>query len=48
MNRKVKQAVSCLIIVAAIGLIAIGALNGGYKDVWNKARLICYECIGIG
>lgn len=48
MSRKMKQVISCVILVAAIGFIGIGVLNGGYRDVWNKARLICFECIGIG
>ena len=37
-----------VIFVAAVILIIIGALNGGVKDVMNKAKRICYECIGIG
>lgn len=37
-----------VIFVAAVILIIIGALNGGVKDVMNKANRICYECIGIG
>ena len=37
-----------VIFVAAGILIIIGALNGGVKDVMNKANRICYECIGIG
>lgn len=37
-----------VIFVVAVILIIIGALNGGVKDVMNKANRICYECIGIG
>ena len=48
MDNKVKQLISCVLIIAALGLIGLGVMNGGYKDVWNKARLICMECIGIG
>ncbi len=48
MNRRAMQVISCLIIAAAIGLIGLGISNGGYRDVWNKARIICFECIGIG
>lgn len=36
----------CLVLAAA--LIALGLLDGGYQDVLNKARFLCYECIGIG
>ena len=48
MSRRVKQLIACLILAAAIGSICLGVMSGGYKDVWNKARLVCYECIGIG
>lgn len=37
-----------VIFVAAVLLVIVGALNGGIKDVMNKANRICYECIGIG
>lgn len=37
-----------VIFVAAVLLIIFGALNGGIRDVMNKANRICYECIGIG
>lgn len=37
-----------VIFVAAVLLIILGALNGGIRDVMNKANKICYECIGIG
>ena len=45
---KSKRIISCVLLIAALGLIGLGVMNGGYRDVWNKARLICYECIGIG
>ena len=48
MDRKTKQIISCVLIIAAVCLIGLGVMNGGYKDVWNKARLVCMECIGIG
>ena len=33
---------------AAIGLIVLGVLNGGARDVLAKAVKICSECIGLG
>ena len=36
------------IIAAAVALVVIGLYNGGFKDTFNKAIHICYECIGIG
>lgn len=35
-------------LAAAAVLIGLGLLEGGYQDVLNKARFLCYECIGIG
>lgn len=36
------------LLVAAIILLVIGSFDGGFKDVRNKAVMICLECIGIG
>ena len=38
----------CLLLAAAIALIAMGVLNGGMRDVLVKAINICTECIGLG
>ncbi len=35
-------------IVAAIGLVTLGAATGGIADVLAKAVNICTECIGLG
>lgn len=35
-------------VVAAIGLIILGAATGGIADVLAKAINICTECIGLG
>ncbi len=40
--------IRAVVIVVAISLIVVGVLNGGFKDTFNKAIHICYECIGIG
>ena len=38
----------CLLLAAAIALIALGVLNGGMHDLLVKAINICTECIGLG
>lgn len=35
-------------LAAAVILIVLGILNGGHKDVLDKAIKICTECIGLG
>lgn len=37
-----------IVLVLAAALIALGVMQGDELDVWRKASLICYECIGIG
>ena len=37
-----------IVLVLAAALIALGVMRGDELDVWRKASLICYECIGIG
>lgn len=37
-----------IVLVLAAALIALGVMQGDVLDVWRKASLICYECIGIG
>lgn len=37
-----------IVLVVAAALVALGIAQGDAFDVWRKASLICYECIGIG
>ena len=37
-----------LVLAAALGLIVLGVMNGGARDVLIKAINICTECIGLG
>lgn len=43
-----KLIVKIALLLLSAALITAGLLSGGYKDVRNKAVMICYECIGIG
>lgn len=37
-----------VVLAVAVVLIVLGIIQGDALDVWRKASLICYECIGIG
>lgn len=37
-----------VLLLCALGLIALGVCNGGARDVLGKAIKICTECIGLG
>lgn len=43
-----KYYVTAAAIFLAVALIAFGIKNDGNMEVFNKARMICLECIGIG
>jgi hypothetical protein len=43
-----KTVISAVLLAAGIALVTAGLLQGGYRDVLNKAVQICMECIGIG
>ena len=38
---------ACVFAAAAI-LIALGVAEEAFSDVWQRASMVCYECIGIG
>ena len=40
--------VSYTLLIIALVFIVTGILQGDYMDAFNKAALICLECIGIG
>ena len=47
-RRKGMGALQIALIVAAVGFIIAGVLNGSAKDVLYKAINICTECVGLG
>ena len=46
--RPAKTAARAVAFALAVGLLALGAANGGMRDVLVKAINICTECIGLG
>ena len=46
--KKVKLLLTPALFVIAVCLIVAGVIDGGFADVLEKAKMICYECIGIG
>ena len=47
-KRSLRVPAWAVVLAAAAVLIAFGVMQGDALDVWRKASLICYECIGIG
>ena len=47
-NRKHRQILSWLLLIAAICIIGFGILRDEQAVVLKKAINICLECIGIG
>lgn len=35
-------------VLAGVLFLALGAFSDQFTAVWNKAVMICLECIGIG
>ena len=47
-HERIKRIVFCGLMLAAIGSLVFGIFDDGFASVLEKARLICFECIGIG
>jgi len=43
-----KKIIAGILLILAVFFIVYGIYDGGLKDVGNKAKMICYECIGLG
>lgn len=50
MNKPSKARPPVQLALGAIGavLVVLGLMRGEFAVTWNKAALICLECIGIG
>ena len=47
-NKITRIIVRVVLLAVAILLLILGIMGNGFKDIKNKASMICYECIGIG
>lgn len=36
------------LLLLGVALLIWGICSGGYLSVFNKAVMLCYECMGIG
>ncbi|MBR6345656.1 MAG: hypothetical protein IKR70_08005 [Lachnospiraceae bacterium] len=43
-----KLVAKIIMLIIAIALLTVGLKTGGFKDVKNRAAMVCFECIGIG
>lgn len=43
-----KLVAKIIILILAAALLTVGLKTGGFKDVKNRAAMVCFECIGIG
>ena len=48
LEKSKKNVLRIIILAAAVCLIILGLMNGGFRDMWAKATKICLECMGIG
>lgn len=48
MSRRAILFVRCVLLAAAVVMIAAGLLRQEHLEVMEKAVRICLECIGIG
>ncbi|MBQ8139645.1 MAG: hypothetical protein IJ195_09345 [Lachnospiraceae bacterium] len=47
-KNRLKTITAICILTIGTGAVIYGSLTGGFKDVWQKAVIICNECIGLG
>ena len=46
--KKMRPVLRTAVLLAAFGMIAAGISNGEMQLIYQKAIMICLECIGIG
>ena len=47
-KNRLKTITAICILTIGTGAVIYGSFTGGFKDVWQKAVIICNECIGLG
>ena len=47
-NYRLKKIILWALFIIAILFILVGVARGDFIDIYNKARFICLECMGIG
>ena len=45
---KSQRWIHAALLAAALGMILLGALQGGHRELLAKAVRVCSECIGLG
>lgn len=45
---KLRNHIWILTLIAAFALLGLGVFRGEAIEVFEKARIICLECVGIG
>jgi len=48
MKTKKRSITQIALLVAAVGMIVVGAMRGEVETVLAKAIRLCMECVGIG
>lgn len=48
MKTKKRSITQIALLVAAVGMIVVGAMRGEVETVLTKAIRLCMECVGIG
>ena len=43
-----KRIIKGTVLAAGLMLLVAGIICDGWHDVWNRAVMICMECVGIG
>ena len=48
MKRNKRALLGLSLAAVGVAMMAVGAADGEYREVFEKAIRICLECIGIG
>ena len=47
MNERNIKVIRGLLLIVCTVFIAAGIAEGGFTEVWNKAVMICTDCMGL-